>query len=144
MKFIEAEIVVPAPPESVWKVLVDAGSWPIWDSGVEHVDGRIALGERITIRSSAAPGRGFPVTVTTFDSPRTLVLSGGMPLGLFRGVRTYTLAAEPGGTRFRMREEYTGVMLPMIWRSMPDLQPSFDRFAAGIAARAGSDAPIEG
>ena len=53
-----------------------------------------------------------------------------MPLGLFRGVRTFTLAPEANGTtRFHMREEYTGPMLPLIWRSMPDLGPSFEQFA---------------
>src|ERR1700712_998475 len=124
MKYYESGSHVHARPEQVWSVLVDAASWADWDSGVEGVDGAIALGRRITIRSSAAPGRSFPVTVTVLDAPRTLVLSGGMPLGLFRGVRTYTLTPDDGGgTRFRMREEYTGAMLPMIWRSMPDLQP---------------------
>ena len=62
-----------------------------------------------------------------------------MPLGLFKGVRTYTL--EPrgtGGTAFRMREEFTGPLLPLIWRSMPDFGPSFTRFAEGIKARAES------
>ena len=34
-----------------------------------------------------------------------------------------------------MREEYTGPLLPLIWRSMPDLQPSFDRLARGLKAR---------
>jgi hypothetical protein len=61
--------------------------------------------------------------------------SGGMPLGLFKGVRTYRVAPEGGRTRFTMREEYTGPLLPLIWRSMPDLQPSFDRFARGLKAR---------
>ena len=35
-----------------------------------------------------------------------------------------------------MREESSGPLLPLIWRSMPDLGPSFDRFAAGLKARA--------
>jgi len=35
-----------------------------------------------------------------------------------------------------MREECTGPMLPLIWRSMPDLQPSFEQFASGLKARA--------
>jgi hypothetical protein len=66
-----------------------------------------------------------------------MVWSGGMPLGLFRGVRTYSLTpGADGTTRFHVREEYTGPMLPLIWRSMPDLQPSFDEFAAGLKRRA--------
>jgi len=65
-----------------------------------------------------------------------MTFAGGMPLGLFRGVRRYTLkAVSGGGTEFTMREEYTGPLLPLIWRSMPDLQPSFDKFARGLKAR---------
>jgi hypothetical protein len=35
-----------------------------------------------------------------------------------------------------MREEYTGPLLALIWRSMPDLRPSFEQFAVGLKARA--------
>jgi hypothetical protein len=62
---------------------------------------------------------------------------GGLPLGLFRGVRTFTLAETGNGTtRFQVREEYSGPLLGMMWRSMPDLGPSFRRFADGLKARA--------
>jgi hypothetical protein len=84
----------------------------------------------------ANPKRAFPVKVTEFAPAERMVWSGGMPLGLFKGVRTFTLAPEDGATRFAMREEYTGSMLPLVWRSMPDLQPSFEQFAAGLKARA--------
>ena len=60
-----------------------------------------------------------------------------MPLGLFKGVRTFTLTPENGGaTKFVMREEFSGPMLPMIWGSMPDLAPSFEQFASGLKERA--------
>jgi hypothetical protein len=52
---------------------------------------------------------------------------------------TYELApAAPGGTAFRVREEYTGPLLGLIWRSMPDLGPSFERFASRLRLRVGS------
>jgi hypothetical protein len=41
-----------------------------------------------------------------------------------------------GSTLFRMREEYTGRLLSMMWRSMPDLQPSFNTFVNGLKAEA--------
>ena len=63
------------------------------------------------------------IRVTRFEPGRCLELSGGMPLGLFRGVRTYRLPPEGSSTSFTMREVYTGPLLPMIWRSMPDLGP---------------------
>jgi hypothetical protein len=40
-----------------------------------------------------------------------------------------------GGTAFHVREEYSGPLLGLIWRSMPDLGPSFDRFAQGLKRR---------
>ena len=136
MKHYETTARIEAPPEAVWAVLTDAASWPSWNSGVTAVEGRIAEGEKVTVRTEVSPGRAFPVKVTVLEAPRRMVFSGGMPLGLFRGERTYTLTPSDGGaTTFRMREEYTGPLLGMIWKSMPDLQPSFDRFATGLKHR---------
>ena len=141
MKSYEASAQISASPDKVWATLVDGGNWPNWDSGVEGLDGSIAPGNKITIKSSAAPGRAFPVTVSEFQPPRRLQFSGGAPLGMFKGVRTYTLAgSENGTTRFTMREEYTGILLGMIWRSMPDLQPSFDQFVRGIKQKVEAEA----
>ena len=135
MRYYEATSTIAASAEAVWDVLVDGASWPAWDSGVDAVEGRIAMGETLKIRSQAAPGRAFPVKVTTFAPPARLRFSGGMPLGLFRGVRTYEVSGDAGEVAFRMREEYSGPLLPLIWRSMPDLGPSFQRFANGLKQR---------
>jgi hypothetical protein len=136
MKSYDAAATIAAPPETVWAILTDAPAYAQWDSGVQKVDGRIAPGEKIKVVSEANPGRAFPVKVTQFEPGRSMVWSGGMPLGLFKGVRTFTLTPEGGATRFTMREEYTGPLLPMIWRSMPDLGPSFEQFARGLKAKA--------
>src|SRR3712207_5599851 len=108
MKSYEASSVIDAPPDRVWAVLVDDTGYGDWDSGVS-VDGRIAPGERIKVTSEANPRRAFPVRVTEFSAPSRMTWSGGMPLGLFRGVRTFRLEPRDGdGTIFTMREEYTG------------------------------------
>lgn len=136
MRYYEASSMIDSTPEEVWAVLSDGANWMAWDSGVDAVEGRIELGGTIKIRSQVAPGRTFPVKVTTFDPPARLQFSGGMPLGLFRGVRTYKVSpSADGATTFLLREEYTGPLLPLIWRSMPDLSPSFERFAQGLKQR---------
>jgi hypothetical protein len=49
----------------------------------------------------------------------------------------FTLSPQANGaTKFNMREEYTGPLLPMLWRSIPDLGPSFRQFANGLKQRA--------
>lgn len=139
MRYYEASSMIASSPETVWAILEDGAGWPSWDSGIERVEGRIAPGEKITIRSEAAPGRAFPVKVTKYEPPTRLQLSGGMPLGLFRGVRNFeVLPRSNNETAFRVREEYSGPLLGLIWRSMPDLGPSFERFAHGLKRRAES------
>jgi hypothetical protein len=136
VKSYEAQAVINASPDRVWAVLTDAAGYPRWDSGVVRVEGTIAPGNKIKVISSVNPNRAFPVKVTEFRPGELMQWSGGMPLGLFKGVRTFHLTANGGTTRFEMREEYSGPMLPLIWRSMPDLGPSFTQFAAGLKARA--------
>ncbi len=136
MKSYDASETIRSTPDAIWAILTDAQGYTQWDSGVERVQGRIAPGERITVESKAAPGRAFPVKVSEFDPGRRMVWSGGMPLGLFKGVRTFTLSKQGDGvTVFHVREEYTGPLLPLIWRSMPDLGPSFRQFATGLKSR---------
>jgi hypothetical protein len=137
MKSFEASSVINAAPDRVWTILTDGAHYADWDSGVVSVTGRVAPGETIRVVSGANPGRTFPVKVIEFNPGRSMVWSGGMPLGLFTGVRTFTLTpAGDGTTRFDLREEYSGPLLPMMWRSMPDLAPSFAQFASGLKRRA--------
>jgi hypothetical protein len=137
VKSHESSATIAASPDTIWTILTDAPAYAAWDSGVERIEGTIAPGEKITVRSQANPGRAFPVRVTEYEPGRRMTWSGGMPLGLFKGVRTFTLEPHDGGrTAFRMREEYTGPLLPLVWRSMPDLGPSFEQFARGLKARA--------
>jgi hypothetical protein len=136
MKAYESTVLIEADAGTVWAVLVDAARWPAWDSGVTQVDGVIALGAKLKVSVAANPGRAFPVKVTDLQLGRSMTWSGGMPLGIFRGVRTYRLEPSGPATRFSAREEYTGAALPLIWRSMPDLQPSFDQFTRGLKQQA--------
>lgn len=134
-------IAIRAPAERIWALLTDAADYPSWNSTVERVNGRNAQGEKITVYTKAAPGRAFPLRVSAFEPNRRMVWSGGMPLGLFTGAWTYTLTpCAPGEVEFAMREAFSGLLAPLITRSIPDLQPSFDQFAADLKARAESKA----
>jgi hypothetical protein len=136
MKSFATRTSIHAPPETVWRVLTDAPSYPSWNTTVSRVDGSIALGHTITVHAKVAPGRAFPVKVVAFDAPKRMVWSGGMPLGLFKGERVFELRpTDGGGVEFAMREDYVGWLAPLIAKSIPDLQPAFDEFAACLKAR---------
>ena len=137
MKYFEASSKINASPQKVWQVLTDGERFPTWDSGIERFEGKIAPGATVKLYVKVNPGRAFPLKVTELTANRRMVFSGGMPLGLFKGVRTYTLGPDAaGGTDFHMREEYTGPLLGMMWKSIPDLRPSFQQFADGLKKKA--------
>ena len=135
-KSFATRITIQATPEAVWRILTDAGAYPAWNTTVSRVDGRIALGEKVTLHVKVAPGRAFPVKVVTFDAPTRMLWSGGMPLGMFTGQRSYELRPVAAGVEFAMREDYSGWLAPLIVKSIPDLQPAFDEFAACLKAHA--------
>ena len=65
-----------------------------------------------------------------------------MPLGLFKGQRTFALTPRGNdNVEFSMREEFTGLLAPLIGLTIPDLQPAFDEFAGDLkrAAEAGQE-----
>jgi hypothetical protein len=136
MKHYEASSTIAASPDVVWSILTDASAYSDWDSGVRRLEGKVAPGEKLKVTSEVNPKRAYPVTITRFEPRRAMAWTGGIPLGLMKGVRTFSLTPENGATRFTLREQFSGPMLPLIWRSMPDMQPSFDKFAAGLKARA--------
>jgi hypothetical protein len=133
MKDFSVTAFIRATPDCIWALLTDASRYPSWNNTVSKVEGRIAPGERITVHAKINPGRAFPVEVAEFAPGRRMVWRAGMPLGLFKGERTFTLTPSPGGNiEFSMREQFTGILSPLISRSIPDLQPAFDEFARDL------------
>lgn len=136
MKSFSTSTVIRSSPETIWAILTNGAAWPEWNTTVDKVEGNIAPGEKIKVYAKVSPGRAFPLKVSEFIPGKRMVWSGGMPLGLFKGERTYTLTAQSGGVKFDMREEFSGLMAPLMTKSIPDLQPSFEEFAASLKRRA--------
>lgn len=133
MKSFATTTTIDAPASTIWRLLTTADAYPTWNTTVDRIDGRIALGETITVHAKINPGRAFPVKVRELTPERSMRWASGMPLGLFRGERVYTLTpAAGGGVEFSMRESFSGLLAPLIGRSIPDLQPAFDAFAADL------------
>lgn len=137
MKSFATTKTIRADRKVIWRLLTDASGYPSWNTTVDRVDGTIALGERITVHAKISPGRAFPVRVAELVPEERMVWRGGMPLGLFVGERTFTLEERgDGSVEFAMREEFRGLMAPLITRSIPDLQPAFEELAEALRRRA--------
>ncbi len=130
--------LVHASPEAVWRVLTDAVGYASWNPEIVAIEGRFAQGERIKARVKLGDGaiRKVGLRVTEFDAPKRMVWTGGLPFGLFVGVRTFTVAPCDGGTEFRLHLQMSGPLCSMILKSVGDRQPEVDSFSAALKLRA--------
>lgn len=130
----EATVAVNAPPEALWSVMTDGARYTEWDSGITLIEGKVQPGAKITIASETSPGQKFPVTVTEFDAPKAMTWVGGLPFGLFNGVRYFLVHPDGAGSRFTTGEDFSGPLLKLMNGMVPDLQASFEKLAANLKA----------
>jgi len=136
MKKYNATITIDSPAEKVWKILTDAAGYPQWDLSMDHIEGRLALGETVKFFTKLS-AQAFPVRVTKFEPNQKMVLTGGMPLGLFKSERTHSLTAiSDGKTTFHTEEIFSGLLLPVFGKNIPDLTENFRNFAAALKKQA--------
>ena len=139
MKTFSVRRLLPVAPAQAWAVLTDPARLASGPTGITRLEGTIALGQRLRLWTEATGARPFALEVATLDAGRRMVWEGGLPLGLFRGVRTFTLTPREGGVEFEMTETFSGPLSGLIGKSIPDLTPSFEKFATGLLALASKE-----
>jgi hypothetical protein len=136
MKEYKATTIINESPAKIWSILTDVSAYPSWDPYCDKIEGRVELGQKIKAFSKLSPGRAFPVKVTELVPNQKMTWSGGMPFGLFKGERTFTLTPRGEGTEFTLREVFSGPMLALIGKSIPDMTDAFEKFVQGLKKRA--------
>ena len=125
------EINIRAKPERVWALLTDAKGFPRWNSTVTNIDGEIREGEKLQLR---VPGsdRVFTPAVSDVIANKQMTWTGGFA-PMFKGVRTFNLISrDDGSTDFQMQERFSGLLLPLLKRSLPDFGPIFETYASDL------------
>jgi hypothetical protein len=126
------QTTIRASPDRIWALLTDAAGFPRWNSTVTSIEGEIAEGQTLKLKVPSAPGRVFKPKVSIVEPGRSMIWSDGMA-PMFKGIRTFTLMPSgDGATEFSMREEFSGLMLPMIKGSLPDFAPVFEAYAEDL------------
>jgi hypothetical protein len=129
------EVTIQAKPWVVWTLLTDAAGFPRWNSTVTGIDGQIREGARLRLH---VPGtdRTFTPTVSGLVAPERMTWTGGLA-PIFQGVRTFALTPRSdGSTDFTMKESFSGLILPLVKRSLPDFGPVFERYANDLKQEA--------
>ncbi len=126
---------ISAQPAQIWSVLTNIDVLASGGFGITKLEGSLRNGGRIRLWSDVAPNRAFYLRVALQENS-DMTWIGGMPFGLFKGVRRFHLKPSSTGTQFSMTETFSGLFAGRITKAMPDLQPSFDQFADALAKHA--------
>ncbi|HEY7646741.1 MAG TPA: SRPBCC domain-containing protein [Hyphomicrobiales bacterium] len=138
MKTYRAATTIRAEPETIWRILTDAASYPAWHPEVLDVEGQFAPEETLILHRNAEP-KVATVVVTAFDPPHRLALTGtgGMPAAMLKAVRTFTLEpAADGAVEFTQELVFSGMMAGMVTSQIPDQEPVMMQTGEVLKARA--------
>jgi uncharacterized protein YndB with AHSA1/START domain len=120
-------IEIKADASIVWALLTKASDYPRWNSTVTSIEGNIALGEKIKLKSILDAKRTFKLKVKEFVPENKLVWGDG------QGNRVYMLTKNTNGTvTFNMTEKIGGLMFPMYAKMIPPFDQSFEQFAGDL------------
>lgn len=133
---ISVGIRIEAPATTIWTLLTDLQAQARWNSTLASIDGKVALGERVSFRVPEAPRQTFSPTVVAYDEASSMVWRlNRWPLLV--SDRTYRLTPGPAGsTEFTLDEVFRGLLLPLVARTFPDFGRMFERTAADLKAEA--------
>ena len=124
MKELKTEIQISTAPDKVWEVLMDLPNWKNWNPIVNHIDGKLEVGQELSITMSDKKGndsKSYKSTITALEEGKRFSFIGVMMSKfLFSAERIIELKAKDGGTHFTQVEIYNGLMVPLFWKKLSD------------------------
>ena len=110
-----SEIVISAPPETVWDVLASIDAWPAWNPDVKWVSVEGDVVEGTQFRWKSGPGT-VTSTLRRVERPR-LIAWTGRTFGI-DAVHVWRLEPQDGATFVRTEESFDGVVARLLRRSL--------------------------
>jgi len=121
MRSIRTAIHIDARPDAVWRVLTDFDRYPDWNPFMPYAEGAAEEGKTIEVRIEPPGGRGmtFRPTLQRVEPNRELRWLGRLLLPkIFDGEHIFELCPEGDGTRFVQRENFGGLLVPLMWGTL--------------------------
>lgn len=139
MQTLHAETEIDAPAELVWRVVSDLPRYEQWNPFIVRAEGDLRTGARldITIKAPGLRPVSFRPRILDLEPGRLVRWKGQLWIpGLFDG--RHALSVEDlgeGRSRFTTHEDVSGVLTPLLTKTMRASQQGFEEMAAALAAR---------
>lgn len=133
--YFESEALINARASTVWEVITDAGNLTVWESGITAIDGELRNGGTARIKTS--DGRVLWTRIRVQQIPgEVMTWTSGLPLGLLRRTRTFTLSPQAGLTHLTIKEEVSGPLMKLLGNTSPDTAQTLNDYVGAVTKRA--------
>jgi hypothetical protein len=142
VRSISASATIRAPIDRVWAILADTARYPEWSPFVVAVEGRIAVGETVTLVVAMHPGKD-PIRqrekISMWDEGREIrwgVVMGHRVLLEAERYQRLTRISE-SETLYETSDGFSGILVPIVFALYRDkIQAGFDATARALKERA--------
>lgn len=135
---IYSEILIAAPVQQVWKEFTDFENWSEWNPFITNIEPEPSAGSKISVLIDPPGGKAmvFKPRVLVYEKERELRWLGRVLLpGLFDGEHFFRLRETGGGTLFIQGEQFSGILLPLLKKSLSGVEQGFHAMNAALKAR---------
>ncbi len=141
MKELRTEVEINATPERVWDVLTAFDRFSEWNPFMTQAEGDIEEGAhlRVHIEPPGGTAMTFKPTVVRVVVGQELRWLGHLLIpGVFDGEHIFEISpAGDGRTHFVQREEFRGLLVPVLWNSLAiNTKKGFEAMNTALKERA--------
>ena len=141
MRELYTEIEITAPADKVWAILTDLSRFPEWNPFIREARGEVREGAQLSVYINPPGGKGmtFKPRVKRVDPGRELRWLGRLLFpGLADGEHIFEISElGEGSIRFVQREQFSGLLVPLLWGSMAtSTRQGFEAMNAALKRRA--------
>ncbi len=138
---ITTEMIIDAPAQRVWNVIIDFAQYPAWNPFIPKIEGAPTPGSRlkVAIRPPGGQGMTFKPVVLKADPNRELRWLGHLLLpGIFDGEHYFMIEpVSESRIRFVHGERFKGILVALIKSSLEGgTRAGFEAMNKALKARA--------
>lgn len=138
---LHTEVVICAAAGTVWDVLTDFARYPEWNPFIFSIEGKLAVGERLSVRFAGGELKNvtFRPTVLYIEKLREVRWLGHLLLPLlFDGEHRFAIEPlDDASVRFVQQEVFSGLLVPLFWRDLDArTREGFQRMNRALKKRA--------
>lgn len=139
MHTIDTSIMIAAEPRAVWDIVVDFARYHEWNPFIVGAEGEARVGTVLAVRIRPPGGKAMThrPTVIEAEPDRRLRWLGKVAVpGLFSARHEFLVQPDGDGTLLRHREEFRGLLVPFLKRTLRQTEEGFHAMNRALKQRA--------